>query len=133
MTRKTPYSFGKTVPFEFTAAVEKVRRALAEQGFGILTEIDVAAKFQEKLGVDYSPYLILGACNPKMAHRALGIEADLGVMLPCNVIVFVDGQGDTNVMAMDPVRTMKMVGNPAIEEVAQEVNTLLAAALDKLS
>ncbi|HEY5674129.1 MAG TPA: DUF302 domain-containing protein [Malonomonas sp.] len=132
MLRKTPYSFGRTVPLAHAEAVTLIKEALAEQGFGILTEIDVAAKFKEKLGIDYPAYRILGACNPKMAHRALGIEADLGVMLPCNVIVFVDASGTTNVMAMDPAQAMKILGNPAIEAVAQEVRSLIALALEKL-
>jgi uncharacterized protein (DUF302 family) len=133
MNRTTPYSFGRIVNLTHTEAVDMAKQALADQGFGILSEIDVAAKLKEKLGVDFPPYRILGACNPSMTHRALGIEIDLGALLPCNVVVFVDAGGKTNVMAMDPSQAMQMVGNPAIVEVADEVRSLLAGALEKLS
>lgn len=132
MRRKNSYSFGKIVSLSHTEAVATVKQALAEQGFGILSEIDVAAKFKEKLGVDYRPYLILGACNPKMARRALDAEPDLGVLLPCNVIVYVDREGQTKVMAMDPEGAMAMIGNPVVGEVAHEVRNLLDKALERL-
>jgi len=132
MSRKNSYSFGKIVSLSHADAVVTVKQALAEQGFGILSEIDVAAKFKEKLGIDYRPYLILGACNPKLARRALDAEPDLGVLLPCNVIVYVDREGQTNVMAMDPEGAMAMVEKPAVGEVAHEVRNLLAKALEKL-
>jgi uncharacterized protein (DUF302 family) len=132
MNRTTPYSFGRIVNLAHADAVDMVKQVLAAQGFGILSEIDVAAKLKENLGVDFPPYRILGACNPNMAHRALGIEIDLGVLLPCNVVVFVGADGQTNVMAMDPSQAMQMVGNPAIAEVASEVRSLLAAALEDL-
>lgn len=132
MERENSYSFGRTVPLGFDEAVQKVRETLGQQGFGILTEIDVSAKFKEKLGVDYRPYRILGACNPAMAHRALGAEIDLGVLLPCNVVVYVDDGGRTTVMAMDPQKAMQVVGNPAMGEIAGEVRRLLARALAAL-
>ena len=133
MSGKNSYCFGKVVSLSHAEAVATVRQALAEQGFGILSEIDVAAKFKEKLGIDYRPYLILGACNPKMARRALDAEPDLGVLLPCNVIVYVDREGQTKVMAMDPEGAMAMIGNPVVEEVAHEVRNLLEKALEKLT
>lgn len=133
MHRKTPYSFGRTVFSSHHETVEKVIKALRDQGFGILTEIDVSAKFKEKLGIDFPPYRILGACNPKLAHSALEVETDLGVMLPCNVVVYVSKDGKTHVMAMDPAQAMKVVGNPAVEEVAGEVRRRLAKALDALT
>ncbi|WP_305042272.1 DUF302 domain-containing protein, partial [Geoalkalibacter sp.] len=109
MERETPYSFGRTVDLSFEEAVARVKEALGRQGFGILTEIDVTEKFKEKLGLDFRPYRILGACNPAMAHRALGVEIDLGVMLPCNVVVYTDDEGRTRVMAMDPEKAMRVV------------------------
>lgn len=132
MERQTPYSFGRTVDLGFEQAVAKIKDVLGRQGFGILTEIDVTAKFKEKLGIAFRPYRILGACNPTMAHRALGVEIDLGVMLPCNVVVYVDDEGLTRVMAMDPEKTMGVVGNPQLLENAAEVRRLLAAALAEL-
>ena len=116
----------------YEETVARTREALAAQGFGILTEIDVRAKLKEKLGVDFRPYIILGACNPQMAHRALGVEINLGVLLPCNVIVFADDDGRTVVRAMDPVGAMEAVGNPAVAPVAQEVKNRLSRALESL-
>jgi len=133
MNLENAYSFGKTVTLTFDDAVDRITQALAEQGFGILTEIDVAAKFKEKLNIDYQPYRILGACNPKLAHKVLGMEPTVGVLLPCNVIVYVDQQGKTNVVAMDPAKAMQMIDNPAVAEVATEVRRLLGVALDKLA
>jgi len=132
MERETPYSFGRTVDLSFEEAVARVKEALGRQGFGILTEIDVTEKFKEKLGLDFRPYRILGACNPAMAHRALGVEIDLGVMLPCNVVVYTDDEGRTRVMAMDPEKAMRVVGNPDLPEIAGEVRRLLARALAEL-
>ncbi len=128
MNKETDFSFGKSVALSFPEAVDRIKSVLGEQGFGILSEIDVAAKFKEKLGIDYRPYLILGACNPKLAHQALGIEIDLGVLLPCNVIVYVDEAGQTILVAMDPAKAMRVVGNPALDEVAKEVRRRLGLA-----
>ncbi len=132
MGNKEAYFFGKTVQYPFEQAVTRVKEVLQEQGFGILTEIDVQEKFREKLGVSFRPYRILGACNPSMAHRALESEINLGVLLPCNVVVYVGDDDRTQVVAMDPVGAMSMVGNPAMETVAKEVKGLLAKALDNL-
>ncbi|BCR03470.1 hypothetical protein DESUT3_05390 [Desulfuromonas versatilis] len=126
------YFFGKTVPYPFDQTVARVKEALQEQGFGILTEIDVQDKLREKLGVSFRPYRILGACNPAMAHRALQAEINLGVLLPCNVVVYVGDDDRTQVVAMDPVGAMGMVGNPAMETLARQVKELLARALDNL-
>ncbi|PLX83327.1 MAG: ABC transporter ATP-binding protein [Desulfuromonas sp.] len=132
MEEGSSYYFGKRLEWSFGDALPRVREALAKEGFGILTEIDVRAKLGEKLGVDFRPYVILGACNPKMAYRALGLEINIGVLLPCNVIVFVDEDGGTVVRAMDPVWAMKVVDNPEVEEVAAEVRKLLGRALESL-
>ncbi len=132
MGNHSAYCFGKTLDLSFDEVVLKVRAALQGQGFGILTEIDVQAKFREKLGVDFRPYLILGACNPQMAHRALCCEIDLGVLLPCNVVIYLDDDGRVAVMAMDPAGAMSVIGNPALQVIAGEVRGLLVKALESL-
>ena len=111
----------------FAEADERTRRALGEGGFGVLTEIDVAATIK-KLDVEMTPYLILGACNPKMAYQAIGIEPRVGAMLPCNVILrAVDG--GVEVSAIDPVASMQAIDSPALHAVAGQVRDLLAAAV----
>lgn len=115
----------------FDEAVEQVREALAEQGFGVLTEIDVQATMKAKLDVDVAPYLILGACNPPLAHRALGLEPEIGLLLPCNVTVRVDGN-TTVVQAMDPQLMVTVVDRPGLQEVADEAGARLRLALDRL-
>ena len=112
----------------FDAVDARTRKALADSGFGILTEIDVAATMKKKLNVDMSPYLILGACNPKMAHQAIGLEPRVGAMLPCNVILrAVDG--GVEVSAIDPKASMAAIDNAALHAVAGQVRDLLAGAV----
>lgn len=123
------YSFGRIVEMDFDAAVERTTACLKEQGFGVLAEIDIAAAMKEKLGVDIPPYLILGACNPPLAHRALSAEPDIGVLLPCNVVVRQDELGTVHVMAMDPLAVLDLVGGDEIEEIAGEVRGRLGDAL----
>ncbi len=106
-----------------------VRDALAEKGFGVLTEIDVKATMQKKLGVEMPPYRILGACNPGMAHKAIEIEPRIGAMLPCNVILR-QVDADTEISAIDPVASMQAVKNADLDAVADQVRDLLRAALD---
>jgi len=132
MQKETAYSFGKTVTLDHATALVKAREALMAQGFGILSEIDVQAKFREKLGIDYRPYVILGACKPPLAHQALSAEIELGVLLPCNVVVYVDDAGQTTVSAMDPVKAMQVIGNPAVAAIAGEVKALLSRALEQI-
>lgn len=119
------------VPYE--AAVEQVTAALKEQGFGVLTEIDVKATMKKKLDVDFQKYVILGACNPPLAHRALSAEPAIGLLLPCNVIVYEDeAQGGAVVSLVDPIAMLGFVDNAALAPVAQEARTRLekvAAAL----
>ncbi|MCB0138185.1 MAG: DUF302 domain-containing protein [Caldilineaceae bacterium] len=118
-------------PYE--AAVEQVTAALKEQGFGVLTEIDVKATMKKKLDVDFKKYVILGACNPPLAHRALSAEPAIGLLLPCNVIVYEDeAQGGSVVSLVDPIAMLGFVDNAALAPVAQEARTRLekvAAAL----
>ena len=112
----------------FAEADARTRKALGESGFGILTEIDVAATMKRKLDVEMTPYLILGACNPKMAYEAIGIEPRVGAMLPCNVILR-EVDGGVEVSAIDPVASMQAIDNPALHAVAGQVRDLLAAAV----
>ncbi len=130
MEKKCPYGFGKVLDMSYEEALEKTRKALQEQGFGILTEIDVREKFKEKLNKDFRPYIILGACNPSFAHQALQAEINLGLLLPCNVIVYSEDENRTAVMAMDPVEALNVVGNPEMEKIAGQVKEHLSRALD---
>ncbi|MEV4005000.1 DUF302 domain-containing protein [Actinomadura sp. NPDC049753] len=115
----------------FGEAVEQVRAVLKDQGFGVLTEIDVRATLREKLGEAMEDYLILGACNPRLAHRALGVDRRIGLLLPCNVVVRTDG-GDTVVEAMDPQVMVSVSDQPDLGPVADEAAERLAAALRRL-
>lgn len=115
----------------FTETVERVREALAAQGFGVLTEIDVQATMRTKLDIDVEPYLVLGACNPPLAHRALTAEPEIGLLLPCNVTVRTEA-GHTVVQAMNPQLMVSAVDRPALQAVADEAALKLQAALDAL-
>lgn len=119
------------VPFE--TAIEKVTAALKEEGFGILTDIDVSATLKSKIGVEWRPYRILGACNPKLAHSALQAEDKIGVMLPCNVIVQVRDGGEVEIAAIDPSASMSAAGNADLTQLAATVRAKLSAALDRLT
>ena len=116
----------------YAEAVAAIRDALREQGFGVLTEIDVRGTLREKLGQEFRRYVILGACNPPLAYRALTAELEIGLLLPCNVIVYEDAAGAV-VAALDPVKAMTVIGNPALAEVAREVRVKLEAALSSLA
>jgi len=120
----TGYTLSEVTSRPFDDAVERVRRELAEEGFGVLCEIDVQATLRLKLGVETDRYLILGACNPPLAHRALEAEPELGALLPCNVLVYERG-GETHVAAIDPDRMLSIVGNEELAEVASEVRDRL--------
>lgn len=122
--------YGTTImtPLGFDDAVDMTRAALAEQGFGVLTEIDVQATLKNKLGEDMEPYVILGACNPQLAHQALGVERDIGLLLPCNVVVRRDGER-TLVQALDPQVMVTLPGRPELQSVADEAGRRLRAAL----
>jgi len=119
------------VPFE--EAVDIVKSALKSEGFGVLSEIDVRATLQEKLGVDFRPYVILGACNPPLAYRALTATGAVGLMLPCNVVVESTDGGGSRVTALDPQAAMAMMDVPALAEVAAEVREKLARAIGSLA
>ncbi len=115
-----------------TAVAARVREVLPSEGFGVLTEIDVQATLKKKIGVDRKPYLILGACNPKLANSALEVEPPLGVFLPCNVDVFGGDDGATYVQSIQPEMMFGMVGNPALEPIASEVGQRLRRVIDQL-
>lgn len=123
------YYLSRRVSLPFDQAIERVRAALATQGFGILTDIDVQATMKAKLGTDFRRYRILGACNPTLAHRALLAEDKIGVMLPCNVIVQEHGASDVEVATIDPTAAMTATGNDALRPLAEAVHEKLAAAL----
>jgi uncharacterized protein (DUF302 family) len=116
----------------FSEAVARTREALADQGFGVLTEIDMKATLKKKLDTDMEDYLILGACNPPLAHRAVGIDRQIGLLLPCNVIVRTDPADDTRVLveAMDPQVLVQVTGDAGLQEVADEVAGRLRAVID---
>ena len=126
------YYFSKELSASFDEAVEKVYAALAAEGFGVLTEIDVRATLKKKLDVDFRPYKILGACHPESAYRALEAEDKIGLMLPCNVVVQERAPGEVEVAAIDPVASMAAVDNAGLAEVADGVRAKLQSIIDKL-
>jgi uncharacterized protein (DUF302 family) len=126
------YYLATTRAMDFNAAVQRVTAALKQEGFGVLTDIDVQATLKAKLGVDVPPYRILGACNPSFAHQALQLENKLGVLLPCNVIVREAAPGQVEVAAIDPVTSMERTGNANLEAVAGEVRSRLQRVIDTL-
>ncbi|BCN69987.1 ABC transporter [Prescottella equi] len=117
---------------EFDDAIAKTRAALQEQGFGVLTEIDMQATLKAKIGAEMERYIILGACNPQLAHRAVGVDRQIGLLLPCNVVVRSDGDG-VIVEAMNPALMVAVTEEPGLEEVAAEATTRLEAAIDALT
>jgi uncharacterized protein (DUF302 family) len=127
------YYFTKVLDVSFEEAIEKVSQGLKEEGFGILTEIDVKETFKKKLDIDFRKYRILGACNPQMAHKAITAESKIGTMLPCNVIVQETDGGKTEISAVDPVASMSAVENESLGGIAQEVRSKLKTVIDKLS
>ncbi len=128
------YGFGVDMPVAYDQAIPLVVEALKAEGFGVLTEIDVKATMKKKLDVDVQPYVILGACNPKLAYQGLQAEPELGLLLPCNVIVYDSGDGSSRISIVDPLQMLGVVENPALQPVADEANSRLrrvAAALAK--
>lgn len=126
------YYFSKTLETGFDAAIERVTEALKAEGFGVLTEIDVKATLKKKIDVDFRPYRILGACNPRLAHQALQAEDKIGTMLPCNVIVQALGDGKIEVAAVDPVASMSAIDNPGLGGIATEVRGKLEKVIASL-
>jgi uncharacterized protein (DUF302 family) len=126
------YYFAKTIAAPFDQAVARTREALAAEGFGVITEIDVTKTLKTKIGADFRPYLILGACNPSLAHEALQLEDKIGTMLPCNVVVQAAGDGLTEVAAIDPEASMQAVDNPPLKAQARAVGLMLKTALARI-
>lgn len=131
MTEQLTYGRAATVNLTFDDAVERVRTLLKEQGFGVLCEINVAKTMKEKIGADFRPYVILGACNPQLAHRGLSAESQLGLLLPCNVVVQ-SQDGKTVVSAIDAAKMLDIVGNPDLADVAQDANARLSAVIENI-
>jgi Uncharacterized conserved protein len=124
---------GITIGLPYEQAVERTREALASEGFGVLTEIDVRATFKKKLDADFRPYVILGACNPPLAYQALTAERDIGLLLPCNVVVYAaDEPGKSVVAVLDPVKALSLTGNDTIQPLASEVRSRLERVLASL-
>ncbi len=131
MVTQTPYGLTRQLSVSYDEAVLRVKAALKEEGFGVLTEIDVKDTLRQKLGKEFRRYDIIGACNPALAHRALEAELQVGLLLPCNVVVYEDGDS-TTVAAFDPEAAMGLAENPALEEVAKEAKARLKRALERL-
>jgi uncharacterized protein (DUF302 family) len=132
-TTQTPYGMRVEVALPYEQAVERARAELAKEGFGVLTEIDVRQTLKKKLDVDFRPYVILGACNPPLAHQALTAEREIGLLLPCNVIVYVgDAPGRSVIAALDPVVQLRLAGRPDLEPLAREVRQRLERVLAAL-
>lgn len=125
------YGFSRRLDQPFEQAVERAHETLKAEGFGVISEINLKEKLKEKLGVDFRNYIILGACNPTIAHQGLQLEAALGLLLPCNVVVY-EEDGQSVVAAIDAVKMMSIVGNPKLEAAAIEVNEKLQRAIANL-
>jgi uncharacterized protein (DUF302 family) len=133
MTTNTRYGLKKTLSMTMDEANARVRDELKKEGFGVLTEIDVKSTLKEKLDVDFRPYMILGACNPPLAHRALTEETDIGLLLPCNVVVYAGDEPDTAVVAtMDPVLQLGVAGRDDMRPIAEEVKARMERVLAAL-
>lgn len=128
----TAYAFGKSVSEPYETVENKVRDELQKEGFGILSEIDVTAKFKEKLGKDFRKYVILGACNPKLAWEAFGKELNIGTLLPCNVVLYETDEGKTAVVIMNPEAVLSLIDNPEVAILASLVKEKMERVLSNL-
>ncbi len=126
------YGFGRRLNVPYDQAVERVKAALKSQGFGVLAEIDVKKTMKEKLDVDFRPYVILGACNPPLAHKAFSADLDVGLLLPCNVVVYAEGEDKSVVRIMDPQALMAVAKNDEFMPLATEVRGRLEKALQTM-
>jgi len=129
---QTNYGFSKVVNLGYEEAIEKVTEELKKEGFGVLTEIDVKETLKKKLDVEFKPYKILGACNPPFAYKSLQAEEQIGLMLPCNVIVYVNDSSETVVAAINPIASMQAVKNDKLGEVAEAIQSKLKKVISNL-
>jgi uncharacterized protein (DUF302 family) len=129
---KTNYAISRETPLPFGEALERVRTLLGEAGYGVLSEIDVQAKLEEKLGIEREPYLILGACNPPLANRGLNAEPELGTLLPCNVVVY-EQEGRTHVAAVEPETMLSVVGSEELRPIAKQVRGDLTRVVEEVA
>ncbi len=132
MVTETAYGMSRWLRFPYEEALKRVKDALKEEGFGVLTEIDVRETLRQKLQTDFRKYDIIGAWNPHLAHRALQAEMQVGLLLPCNVIVYEDDEGGSTVAAFDPEAAMGLAGNPALAEITQEAKARLKRAIERV-
>ncbi len=132
MSQKAAYGIRKILPCTYEEALPKVKEALSKQGFGVLTEIDVKATLKKKLDLDFNKYAILGACNPAMAHQTLQEEIEIGLLLPCNVIVYENAEKETVVSAIDPVKMLGIVENQNLNPNAKKVKEMLEKVISSL-
>ena len=130
MSQQTSYSIVKSVSTDYSETIEMITKSLGDQGFGILSQIDISATLKKKMNVDYPRTIILGACNPPFAHRALSAVPDIAVLLPCNVVVRENGQGQVEIAAMNPMVMEQVINDPEVHAVAKEVEQRIRAALD---
>jgi uncharacterized protein (DUF302 family) len=126
------FTFNKTTHHDFDDAVKLVTEELKKEGFGVITEIDLKEKFKEKLGVDFSNYKILGACNPALAYKAIQIEPNIGTMLPCNVLVHENKEGKVEIAAINPLSSMGAIDNADLTALAEDVSEKLKAVIDRI-
>ncbi len=122
----------KKVDLDYEATLEKVKAELKEEGFGVLSEIDMKQTFKDKIGEDFNKYIILGACNPKFAYKALQMEEDIGLLLPCNVVVSTSDSGDTTVAIINPMEVMNLPNNQDIKELAKEIKERLERVIKNM-
>ncbi len=130
--KNTKYGFGKSVSYGFEEAIEKVTEELKKEGFGVLADLDFKAILKKKLDVDFKPYRVLAACNPPNAYKALQAEEELGLLLPCNVIIYVNDNNETTVAAIDPIASMGFVDNDIVKEVAETIQGKLKNVISNL-
>lgn len=122
----------KKVDLDYEATLEKVKAELKKEGFGVLSEIDMKQTFKDKIGEDFNKYIILGACNPKFAYKALQMEEDIGLLLPCNVVVSTSDSGDTTVAIINPMEVMNLPNNQDIKELAKEIKERLERVIKNM-
>lgn len=126
------YSLKKRVDLDYEEALAKVKAELKKEGFGVLTETDMQQTFKEKIGEDFNKYIILGACNPKFAYQALQLQEDIGLLLPCNLVVYTSDSGDTTVAAINPLEVMDLTHNQEIKELAKEIKERLERVIKNM-